>query len=603
MLWDIVEGGNGLVAVGDNGRILHSSDGNEWEAQPSGVEAWLVAIAFAQGRYVTVGDQGAILISSNGLSWRPATHVPTTKRLNNVAYGNGHWIAVGEEGTILISDDNAENWETVASPTTKWLRALALNPVAVSRNVGHEDAFWIASGESSEVLISENGRDWRISTDTLTSAAPLPNTEVLLPQQPFDFFTAFDRAIRYRTTFVAIGSLGLCELRYGEARFWAPGFENFEYFKPDHVEWKVAPLHLRTSTAELHWRSAASFDDVIVLAGENGTLATASSVQLSQLTLHDVGTNANLVGSGYGLDSLFVVGSDETIIRSSALNSSSLTNLSTRGRVSTNQTPMVAGIVIDGGSKRLLVRAVGPTLAEFGIINTLPNPQLEVRDSAGELIAQNHGWFDATEPQKLSQAADRVGAFKLAHGEDSALLIENQPEQPILTATVHGGEDSGVSLVEFYDASSVGLTLTSPGHIMNLSTRGYVGRDEDVLVAGFTIEGDSALTVLIRGIGPSLANFGVPSPLADPVLSLTTAEGNLLARNAHWSEADDPVADDSAMVAIQQTALAVGAFPLVPDSLDAALLVTLVPGHYTVTLSGAQNEVGNGLVEIYRVLR
>ena len=123
------------------------------------------------------------------------------------------------------------------------------------------------------------------------------------------------------------------------------------------------------------------------------------------------------------------------------------------------------------------------------------------------------------------------------------------------------------------------------GMLINLSTRGLVTVDS-VMIGGMVVTGEPIL-VLIRGIGPSLAEFGVANPLADPELVLTTQDGTFITGNDNWSGQG-----------IVDASFAVGAFSLQAGSLDAALLVTLPPGTYTVKLVGG---TGTGLLEIYHV--
>ena len=128
-----------------------------------------------------------------------------------------------------------------------------------------------------------------------------------------------------------------------------------------------------------------------------------------------------------------------------------------------------------------------------------------------------------------------------------------------------------------------------PNDLVNISTRGLVGSGDEIMIAGYVSEGDAAGdTVLVRGIGPALGEFGVSNAVADPVLKVFDAAGQLVAVNDDWG-----------ILVASQT---VGAFALDPDSADAALLLSgLEPGLYTVQLSGKQDTPGNGLIEVYRI--
>jgi hypothetical protein len=135
-------------------------------------------------------------------------------------------------------------------------------------------------------------------------------------------------------------------------------------------------------------------------------------------------------------------------------------------------------------------------------------------------------------------------------------------------------------------------TLAPPvGTLVNVSTRAYVGTNDQVLIGGFVIGGTQSKRVLIRGAGPALTPYGVTDPLLHPVLHLNSGQTEL-ARNDGWSSAAN--ASDIATVGGQ-----VGAFPFGNGSSDAALLTTLPPGSYTALLEGANATTGTGLVEVY----
>ena len=132
-------------------------------------------------------------------------------------------------------------------------------------------------------------------------------------------------------------------------------------------------------------------------------------------------------------------------------------------------------------------------------------------------------------------------------------------------------------------------TLTIPtapvSKALNIATRVFVDIGERVSIAGFVVTGDVSKKVLIRGIGPSLAANGVPSPLADPTLTLFDEEGNTLMTNDNWQ--------DSQAAEI----IATGIPP--QNALESAIVATLGPGHYTAVLAGKNETTGNGLAEVY----
>jgi hypothetical protein len=246
---------------------------------------------------------------------------------------------------------------------------------------------------------------------------------------------------------------------------------------------------------------------------------------------------------------------------------------------------LIVGFVIGGsGNKQVIVRAIGPTLAQFGVAGVLEDPTLALFNSARARIGTNDNWSGSS---TLSRSFAQVGAFSLPTTSKDAALNMSLPSGAC-TAQINGaGGTTGVSLAEVYDADA---DASSSGFV-NLSARNYVGSGDSVLVVGFAVDGTSSETLLIRGIGPTLADFGVGGALPDPQIRLFNQQGEVIDGNDNWGGAARLVA------AFGQT----GAFPLAAGSKDAALLVTLPPGVYTAQLGGVLNLTGNALIEVYEV--
>jgi hypothetical protein len=218
----------------------------------------------------------------------------------------------------------------------------------------------------------------------------------------------------------------------------------------------------------------------------------------------------------------------------------------------------------------------------------LADPKIAVY-RAGETVpmVEVDGWDGS-----LSSVFQTLGAFSLESDTASAAVRLNMAPGSY-TVHVSGVDDgTGVAIVEVYDAASL-----TPVQMVNLSTRGAVGTGVNIMVAGFVITGDTPQRVLVRGVGPTLADFGVDGVLADPVLRLfrsTPSGAELLQTNGDWSTASNAAQ-------ITSTASAVGGFALTAGAGDAALLVDLDPGSYTVELAGVDAGTGVGLIEVYRV--
>ncbi|MDP3073202.1 MAG: redoxin domain-containing protein [Opitutaceae bacterium] len=312
--------------------------------------------------------------------------------------------------------------------------------------------------------------------------------------------------------------------------------------------------------------------------------ATGAMLALENVTTADAGrytvTLANSAGMATATAILVVQAGVE----------SRLVNVATRALAGTGAESLIPGFVIAGGPKTVLVRAAGPALAAFGVADTLADPRLELFSSA-TAVSANDDWSAAGNAAEVAAASVRTGAFALALGSrDAALLATLQPGAYSVRAS---GADAtaGVALVEIYDADTAGAP--GRGSFVNLATRGLVGAGANVMIPGYVISGSAAKTLLIRAAGPALTAFGVAGALPDPVIVLFSGQETLLT-NDNWGDATN--AD-----LLRAAATRVGAFALAEGSKDAALLVTLPPGAYTVSASGVGGSTGVALVEIYEV--
>ncbi len=273
-----------------------------------------------------------------------------------------------------------------------------------------------------------------------------------------------------------------------------------------------------------------------------------------------------------------------------------LINLAARAQVGPDA-ELIAGFVIAGNAnKRLLIRAVGPTLGTaFGVSGALAAPRLTVfgPDSTTRIAATNSGWSGpAPSPgiAELSAAFEAAGAFRLPPGSSDAALVASLAPGSY-TAQVTALSAPGVALVELYDLDPPAPPTTS--RLVNLAVRARIGTGDNILIPGLTIAPGGDKTVFIRAVGPGLAQFGVADPLAQPVVTLLR-ETLRIATNRGWSTAANATN-------IRATAARVGAFALAENSRDSALFGTLPPGSYTLQVSGANATTGPALVEIYEV--
>jgi hypothetical protein len=267
-----------------------------------------------------------------------------------------------------------------------------------------------------------------------------------------------------------------------------------------------------------------------------------------------------------------------------------LVNLSTRAWVGTGDNLMISGFLVQGSSpKTVLVRAVGPTLGQFGIATPLVDPQIRVLNAQGVEVGFNDNWSAAPNHSAVTTAAAAVGAFSLPEGsKDAAMLITVQPG--IHTLLITGvGATTGIALAEVYDCDS-----GKPCRLVNISSRTLVGGGDEVSITGFVVSGSGSRDLLIRGVGPSLAALGVSGVTANPKIALYNSNQQLVAQNDDWGTAPD-------VASLIEIMAEVGAFALPAGSADAAMVVTVSPGLYSIVVSGAGTAAGLSLLELYEI--
>lgn len=288
-------------------------------------------------------------------------------------------------------------------------------------------------------------------------------------------------------------------------------------------------------------------------------------------------------------------------------------NISTRGVTNGGNQVLIGGFVVTNPAgapanqtRQMLIRVIGPTLtgAPFNVTGVLANPSLELYNAAGVQIQSNDNWAaqnanaaaNTTAVTAIQQAINRVGAFTLGqNSQDAVVLATLPPGSYTVQAKGPNANSSGVVLIEVYDATAGNAVATSP-KASNVATRGEVGTGNNILIAGFVINGTTSRRILLRGVGPTLRSFGLGqnAVLADPFLILKDAAGTTLRTNDDWASGDDAAV-------IAAAAASGGAFALANGSKDAAMIVMLPPGAYTVQLSGVNNTTGIGIVEVYDV--
>ncbi|MDB4385373.1 hypothetical protein N9Z12_04920 [Opitutaceae bacterium] len=284
-----------------------------------------------------------------------------------------------------------------------------------------------------------------------------------------------------------------------------------------------------------------------------------------------------------------MITSESALLALSVNGEGRLVNLSSRAFSGEGIQQLVPSFVANGPMK-LLVRAVGPTLADFGVTGVLSDPQFGLTAN-GIVVAENDDWSagSAADATEIRNSGATVGAFALGEGSKDAALVYTYDGGPRTAPVTDGAGGTGSTLAEVYAVPDATLN----GQLANLAARGLVPSGEP-LVAGFVLGGNRARTLLIRGVGPELANFGVTGALADSQISIAS-NGIEFVGNDDWSS------DATVGAQIASIAATAGAFALTADSADAALLITLSPGAYTVQVTGKDGGSGIVLAEIYDV--
>jgi hypothetical protein len=261
-----------------------------------------------------------------------------------------------------------------------------------------------------------------------------------------------------------------------------------------------------------------------------------------------------------------------------------LINVSIRATAGTGTNTLIAGFVLSGtGTKPVLLRGIGPTLADYKVSDPLSDPSIALYNTDGVSVDRNENWEGAI---ALRTAFESLGAFQLSATSKDAALISSLSAAPYTMHVATSDATPGAALAEVYDADS----STADLHLVNVSGRGAVDASRN-LIAGFVVGGSGSMNVLVRAVGPTLTDYSVTGALSNPKVTIYDSKGIELTSNDDWGGA----------TTLSATFAKVGAFNLRADSKDAAILTTLSPAPYTAVVSGINDATGVALVEVYAV--
>ncbi len=259
-------------------------------------------------------------------------------------------------------------------------------------------------------------------------------------------------------------------------------------------------------------------------------------------------------------------------------------NVSTRLPIGNDDNALIEGFIVQGptgSTKKIMVRAIGPSLAIFGITDAVANPTLDIFDANNAKIASNDDW-KATQVGGIitSDQFGEINASGLAPNNDfeSAIIANLAPGS--YTGVVRGaGNTVGTGVVDAYD-----LSAASPARLTNIATRGLIQPGDKLMIAGFIVQ-NAPVRAVIRAIGPSLAAFGITNALPDTALQLRDQNGGIVQENDDWKTTQ------------QQELESTGLQP--SNDLEAALVTTIPPGQYTAQVRGKPEATGTGVVQVY----
>jgi len=269
-----------------------------------------------------------------------------------------------------------------------------------------------------------------------------------------------------------------------------------------------------------------------------------------------------------------------TQVGSGVLPPARLQNISARARVLTNDNVLFGGFIIRDAPKRVILRAIGPSLQSGGtaVPGRMTDPTLDLyQEGKPTPINSNDDWqTNKTEVEQTNLAPTDT--------RESAIVATLEPGAYTTVMKGKNGE-TGIGLVEVYDLDAP----NSPAVLRNLSARAFVDTDDNVLIGGFIAgpSSTSATRVIVRAIGPSLQNQ-LPEALEDTTLEVRDANGSPVT-NDDWEQSPDAAA-------IQQAGLA----PTDPRE-SAVMLPSLAAGQHTAIVRGKGDPRGIGVIEIYNL--
>jgi hypothetical protein len=589
--------GTQFFVVGNYGSITTSPDGNTWTRRSSGTIADLGAVLHDGTRFVASGSGGTILTSPDGSAWTQLT-TGSTADFNLLAYSGARYVTAGFSG--IYHSTNLTTWTAVAGTTfDRW--------TAIAYGGGR---FVVANSATTlGTRTSTDGVTWSAAT-TITGAGG--NTSALVHgnglfvltmvgfgSTPAKIYTSADGTgwAQRAADLLPIGT-SVFSIAFGNGRFVALTGNQRALTSTDGINWTshtlpATPAFTRIRFLAGQFYATSSLYGATSYSSTDGVIWSAVSASFGPNLLNNQSSTGGYPHFALNGSTVVAVGPQGMILRGElpvASTAGRLINLSVLTDIATAGDSFTLGYVVGGtattGSKPLVIRAAGPSLGALGVGGTLDDPKLETF-AGSTSTGVNDNWGGSAQ---LTAALSAVGAFPYTGptSRDAAVAASITTRDNSVAVSA-AGTGTGKVIAEIYDATpAANFTATTP-RLLNVSVRKHLGTG---LTAGFVLGGGSPTKVLIRAVGPGLAAFGVEGTVADPQLTLFNSSSTRVDANDNWG----------GTAALTAAFASVGAFALPgATSRDAALLVTLPPGLYSVEVTGVANTTGTALVEVYEV--
>jgi outer membrane protein assembly factor BamB len=566
-------------AIGTDGTIYFGCwDGNLYALNPNGTTKWTCSLGSFVSGSPAIGADGTIYIGTGNGNLFAVNPDGSVKWLFATLYWIDSSPAVAPDGTIYVGSEDNTFYAIAPDGTEKWHYTTG-SDIASSPAIAADGTVYIGSRDLSLYAFTPSGAvKWTYATTDFIDASP-----VLAP----------DGTVYIATTGGRVFAL-----------------------KPDGtLKWQY-PAATQPALSSLYSTPAVRSDGSLVF-GTSDNAVYALRADGSLLWKAPVGDWVDSSPAVAPDGSIYVGCTDKNLyaftgtvapsftdwpelLRTSQRNglqlfggvagtTGRLSNMSVRTFAGSDASTLIVGFTVAGsGSRSLLVRGVGPTLTSFSVSGVLADPRITFY-SGQTATTTNDNWGQNANASAISTTAATLGAFPLPQGSlDAAMLSTFQANQPNQTVQVTGPNGStGIALLELYDGGG-----SSTARLTNLSARSFVDIGGGVLIAGFVVV-NGTRTVLIRGIGPTLSNFGISGSLANPQLRLFNSQQIPIAENDNWAT---PVNAST----LSTTSQSVGAFGL-SGTQDSVMLLTLPVGSYSAQVSGVNSTTGVGMIEVYEV--